>query len=729
MLRFIQIRKLSIFCIKYKNISRRCPKLCICDTKLLTPIFVPQEGGSCGLMWSYRSVHIVGDAFMRDMFKQIEWPEKYANGRPHLHCKSDLTFLNLNDFIKETIPPSLIKKESMLVVCYVGLFDVVRILGEHGVLMSLEIVLADMKKCRKEFKAHFGEGDGVKLLFADLLPVDLNTIASEHKDLLVGACDNVKELLNTLTLKLVKFCYLLSRNMMVEGLSRDQMLPCWDLYPNPAVVDVKEDDEISLPLLEDGFNPGDQLNARLGERLFDIFTAYNCNSHIPPYDDSERTVYFVCNEKYSALYKFWPKKKEAEKPVFIFLPSVKSSNVVAELESRFPLPGKAILVIWFDITEVLVDTMITNCSKHLPMKLPMPCFQPSHKIFDGITAARKKLEERAGTLNVAMTTLCPIDFKQQFRKCFAEHKLSGHTLEEPEESVLDAIGDYHLEVVDRVNLLLKQSNRLRGMPSWDLCSMLYKRDKKHKLAFENPLSPSTLCALAPPTVAKIMMTIALQSKETSKSLNWMSHHYKKGPYKLPNPNDKRAFKKYPVKNKKDPFSVQELVNKGYMQNNIPMDMVGTESPVVNPNNELSQYFLDHTPPNYSHQYQAQQKPSQNSRWLPPKDPYQLPAGPPPPPAYIPAAASQPSQGTTASDGTYVPKFPASFYQPTGSSTTVPSAEQLRMSVSDNGTTRQEFTDKRKEESASKPKPDIVLPPSKRKKISFGIKAKEEEAIA
>ena len=620
----------------------------------------------------------MGDICLKKLSKTCEWGE----GRPYIHVKEDLSLFNLLKFLGETIPPAL-RKQSMLVICSVGILDIIRILDERGVLRTLEIILEDMKKIRTEFHNVFGK-DNI-ILFADIMPVDICKIVKSDREFSSQTTEETMKLLDDTSKKLVKLCYLLSKSMMVESLSRIQHLPSWNFSVNPPKIKV-EDLFLSMPMLENGIHPGPELAVQMSQRLVDLYTTYSVRKSKPDYNGLKRKVYFVCNEKYVTLDKFWPKSKDEEKPVFIFLPSVRSSTIFSYLKCHYPFPGTAIVVIWLDIQEVLNETILMDGDNEYhaePTRLQIPCFQPPNTIFDSISYARNNLEAKSGTLNIIFTTLCPIDFTRVFQKDLSSNNSKHLNLEPPIDKVLTAVDDYHHEVVDKVNRLLKQSCRLRGLPTWDFCSKLYKRDAKGNLKQDPPNSPCIYEEVAPPTVAKLMMTIAFESRVTEQNLNWMSYYYKKGQFDF----DSYTQDGWPVK--------KPLLNKGFRPpSSLPLTETRTDFALL-PNNKPSQYSHDQSQSfnqsnmnvvanlpiaqNYvgQHYYGA---PSTNT---PQMHGSGLAPGPPPP--LFPCASVENS---------FVSKFDEDFYKPV------------------------------KENVAEKEKP--ILPPSKRQKISFGIKVNKEE---
>lgn len=626
------------------------------------------------------------------------------------------------DFITQAIPTTQAAKGRMLLVCSVGLRDVVRHINEFGVLVTLELTLTDMKKCRQQFKETYGNEHD--LLFTDILPADIVSLLESHKNAVHFEEDEqkIKEFFNLTTVKLIKFCYLLAKNMMVEDLSRIRYLSTWDIFMNPPLLEMVNS-QVQLPTLADGLNPNFQKFPSIAKRICQTLSDYNFPRKPPDINKTRREVFFVCNEKYSPIEKFWPVPLKQEKPTFIFLPNVRCEILRHCLEDKFPIPGSSILVVWLDIEEMFVSTVLNDCEKHMPLKLEIPSFEPPTRIFDQLTLHRKELEKASGTANVIFTTLCPLDFMKVTQDSFNYHKILNHDMESPPENILSVISDYHMDVVDRVNMYINQSNRLRGLPSWDLCSSLYTRNRKGSLALQPALSPSSPEPVNPQTVAKIMMNVSQYSQETIKALNWMSYHYRSGPSFYEN-IAKPIPKKYYPRDVRDDYLASSMKISDHSHNDPSLD--------VAPTNELSQFFLDqsalYTPPSqhnplneYPYTSAAQHHPSSHHSQRPYNQQYQEYAQYYPQEANNGGGASQPGPpplgsrlvpsplckrptlplSSEPSSAAYVPKYPHDFYKPAEKSlSAMTSATQVLKN----------------------------LPANDRKKISFGIKSKTDEKL-
>ncbi|XP_018013096.1 uncharacterized protein LOC108670153 [Hyalella azteca] len=477
------------------------------------------NGSALPQQWAYKRIHLVGDSRVHNLYNSEAW-EGVPINRPFLYCKDDLSLFTLTSTIQELIPKVSVKGKS-LVVCSVGLRDIVRTIDELGVLITLENTIADMKKIRQEFKTYYG--DEHDLLFADFLPADVCTLLELHKDTLsIEESEELVELCNETTVKLLKFTYLLTQNMISEDLSRLKHLPSWEIFCNPVEAKL-EDTCIKLPTLSEGFNPDLEKFNGISSRISDIYQSY-CRLQQPPdFNSTKRSIFFVCNQKYQAMDEFWPKKITREKPKFIFLERVTSVTIVTSLRRHFPLPEYSILVVWFDVSEFLHSYSLSDCSCGSALKISLPRFLPPSHIYDELVRVRKALEQSCGSPNVVLTTLCPIDFPELFKTQLSAHKPSCQLIDVPSNNELEKIKQYHLAVVDKVNLYIVQSNRMKGLPAWDLCSFLYKRERDGCLTFIPLVSPSDFGPAKPQTAAKIMMCLSQCGQKTIQDLNWLEY--------------------------------------------------------------------------------------------------------------------------------------------------------------------------------------------------------------
>ncbi|KAF2368370.1 hypothetical protein FHG87_000864 [Trinorchestia longiramus] len=480
---------------------------------------VYRAGGSANpAQFMYKRIHLIGDSQVHSLYCPAAW-EGIPIVRPHFHCKDDLSLFTLMEVMKDLIPKVSVKAK-MLVVCTVGLRDVVRSIDTLGVFVTLENTITDMKKIREDFKKHYGvEHD---LLFADILPLDVCKLLELHKkSLFVNETEELLYQCNETTLRLVKFAYLLRQNMRTEDLSRIRHLPAWDVFVNSVNL-VYENFRVKLPSLSEGFEPDMKNFQTIARRVSYFHQAYCKLSEPPNYNTTQRRIFFVCNEKYSAMDKYWPKKKIDEKPTFIFLEQVSSSTILMSLKPHLPVPKDSILVVWFDISELFRPFAVSNCTcKSASLCLDLPHFlKPAH-IYDKLILKRKLLEQQCGSPNVILTTLCPINYPDYLKSQFSDHGDVCQTFEAPSHCFLEKINKYLLSVVDSVNLRIVQSNRMRGLPAWDLCHVLYKREQDGSLAFMPPVSPCDRSPARPQTAAKIMMCLSQCGQKTVENLNWL----------------------------------------------------------------------------------------------------------------------------------------------------------------------------------------------------------------
>ena len=462
---------------------------------------------------------MLGDSRLRCVFsKEFEGDQK-----PYVYVKDTVSLSTFRQFLDEVFPTENKFKGKNLIICSVGIRDVVRTIDEWGIYRTLENTIQEMKSIKKFF--HEKHGSEHDFIFSDVLPVDLNSLLawSDEANSLSeeGSAAKMNQTSET-TIKLIKFTYLLSKNMMVENLSRIRHLPTWEIFGFPKYV--FKEGRITIPALGDGVNPDFAQYPLIHQRISNLCRAYNARKDPPSYKKEKRTVHFICNEKYSALQTYWPKVALHEKPKFLFLDSISSLSLVDQLKSNLKVKENSAVVIWFDILELFNYSIITDCTNHAPIKLVSPKILTCRKLFDHLVDVRREIQIACGTSNVMFATLCPIDYKALLNLEISLHAKLQHQLQLPPDEVLTKLNTCLLEVTDLVNMYIIQSNRVRGLPTWDLCSALYSRNEKTGLlTFTPPISPCNPGPVSPQTIARIMMTVRNMTTDTIDALNWLSY--------------------------------------------------------------------------------------------------------------------------------------------------------------------------------------------------------------
>ena len=178
-----------------------------------------QEQGSNTLQGMYKKIHLLGDSRLRGIFSKVV----KEHFKPYIYIKDGVSLFSLRNFLSEVFPTENRIKGKNLVICSVGIRDVVRTIDEWGIYRTLESTIEEMKNIKKYFHENFGNEHD--FIFSDILPVDLNSLAKFSEDPELKSNKNSKDKMNDTIMKLVKFTFLLSKTMMVENLSRIRHLP------------------------------------------------------------------------------------------------------------------------------------------------------------------------------------------------------------------------------------------------------------------------------------------------------------------------------------------------------------------------------------------------------------------------------------------------------------------------------------------------------------------------
>ena len=473
--------------------------------------------GTNTLQCMYKKIHLLGDSRLRGVFSK----EFKGDQKPYVYVKDTVSLFTLREFLGEVFPPEKKLKGKNLIICSVGIRDVVRTIDEWGIYRTLENTIQEMKSIKKFF--HEKRGSEHDFIFTDVLPVDLNSLLARSDEANSLSEEGSAAKMNQTTIKLIKFTYLLSKNMMVENLSRIRHLPTWEIFGTSLKYELKEG-RITIPALGDGVNPDFAQYPLIHQRISNLCCAYNVLKDPPSYKKEKCTVHFICNEKYSAMQTYWPKMALDEKPEFLFLDSISSFSLVDQLKSNLQVKENSAVVIWFDILELFNYSIITDCTNHAPIKLVSPKILTCREFFDHLVDVRREIQEACGTSNVMFATLCPLDYKALLKLEISLHAKLQHQLQLLPDEVLTKLNTCLLEVTDLINMYIIQSNRVRGLPTWDLCSALYSRNEKTgSLTFTPHISPCNPGPVSPQTIAKIMMTVRNMTTDTIDALNWLNY--------------------------------------------------------------------------------------------------------------------------------------------------------------------------------------------------------------
>ena len=465
----------------------------------------------------YMRIHLLGDSRLRCVLSK----EFKGNQRPSVYVKDTVSLFTVRELLDEVIPLEKKSTGKSLIICSVGIRDAVRKIEEWGIYRTLENTIQEMKSIKKYF--HEKHGSEHDFIFTDVLPVDLNSLLAQSNEANRLSEEVSAAKLNQTTIKLIKFTYLLSKNMMVENLSRIRHLPTWEIFGTPLKYELKEG-RITIPGLCDGVNPDFAQYPLIHQRISKLCGAYNNFKSTPTYKKEKYTVHFICNEKYSAMQTHWPKRALDEKPEFLFLDSISSLSLVDQLKSNLKVKENSAVVIWFDILELFNYSIITDCTNHAPIKLVSPKILNCKKLFNHLVDVRRKIQEACDTSNVMFATLCPIDYKALLNLEISLHAKLQHQFQLPPDEVLTKLNTCLLEVTDVVNMYIIQSNRVSGLPTWDLCSALYSRNKKTgSLTFTPPISPCNPGPVSSQTIARIMTTVRNMTTDTIDALNWLNY--------------------------------------------------------------------------------------------------------------------------------------------------------------------------------------------------------------